>query len=480
MYRFLKVTGITLLSMCLMGANTDELKLPNLGESSTSLFSSEKEYQIGRAWLRIFRSRAPTSDDPLLSDYLENLIYRLATHSQLEDRRIDIVIVRNETLNAFAVPGGVMGIHDGLLAYAQSEDELATVLAHELAHLSQRHFSRGVEQQKRQTPLALAGMLAGLLLIATTGGDAGMAAITASQAASMQSRLRFSRGNEQEADRIGMLTMVSAGMDPHAAPVMFERMLKATRYSGNNVPEFLLTHPITENRISDTRNRARRYVKTMGTDNIEYHLMRARVRLLQEDSPQIAIQRFRTALSGETVYPQAERYGLVLALTEARQLDEARKELLPLLATNPESITYIIADAKIDIADGHAKQAADKLAKKLKLAPDNYPLSMTYAEALLKSRQAHIAEEVLISLSKSKPKEPAVWYQLAETQGLAGNIPGLHQSRAEYYILNGVMDKASQQLQYALKLKQGSFAETETIKQRLIDIEAMKQMMENL
>jgi len=436
LYRFLKVTGITLLSMCLMGANTDELKLPNLGESSTSLFSSEKEYQIGRAWLRIFRSRAPTSDDPLLSDYLENLIYRLATHSQLEDRRIDIVIVRNETLNAFAVPGGVMGIHDGLLAYAQSEDELATVLAHELAHLSQRHFSRGVEQQKLQTPLALAGMLAGLLLIATTGGDAGMAAITASQAASMQSRLRFSRGNEQEADRIGMLTMVSAGMDPHAAPVMFERMLKAARYSGNNVPEFLLTHPITENRISDTRNRARRYVKTMGTDNIEYHLMRARVRLLQEDSPQIAIQRFRTALSGETVYPQAERYGLVLALTEARQLDEARKELLPLLATNPESITYIIA--------------------------------------------AHIAEEVLISLSKSKPKEPAVWYQLAETQGLAGNIPGLHQSRAEYYILNGVMDKASQQLQYALKLKQGSFAETETIKQRLIDIEAMKQMMENL
>ncbi len=480
MYRFLKIVGVTLLSISLMGANTDELKLPKLGETSTSLFSTEKEYQIGRAWLRIFRSRAPTSEDPLLSDYLENLIYNLATHSQLEDRRLDIVVVNHKALNAFAVPGGVVGIHDGLLAYAQSEDELATVLAHELAHLSQRHFSRGVEQQKRQTPLALAGMLAGLLLIATTGGDAGMAAITASQAASMQSQLRFSRGNEQEADRIGMLTMVSAGMDPHAAPSMFERMLKATRYSGNNVPEFLLTHPITENRISDTRNRARRYTKTMGTDNIEYHLMRARVRVLQEDSPQIAIQRFRTALSGDTVFPEAERYGLVLALTESGQLSDARKELEPLLAASPESITYVIAEAKINIAHGRAKQAANKLSAKLKLAPNNYPLSMTYAEALLKSRQSHIAEEVLISLSKSKSKEPAVWYQLAETQGLAGNISGLHQSRAEYYILNGVMDKASQQLQYALKLTEKNFAEAETIKQRLLDIEVMKQMMEDL
>ena len=463
-----------------MGANTDELKLPNLGETSTSIFSSEKEYQLGRAWLRIFRSRAPTSDDPLLVDYLENLIYRLATHSQLEDRRLDIVVVRNQTLNAFAVPGGVIGVHDGLLAYAQSEDELATVLAHELAHLSQRHFSRGIEQQKRQTPLALAGMLAGLLLIATTGSDAGMAAITASQAASRQSQLRFSRGNEQEADRIGMLTMVSAGMDPHAAPAMFERMLKATRYNSHNVPEFLLSHPISENRISDTRNRARRYTKTMGTENIEYHLMRTRVRVLQEKSPHIAIQRFRTALSGDTLFPEAERYGLVLALTESRQLNLAREALEPLLATNPESITYIVAEAEINIADGRSKMAVKKLSEKLRLAPNNYPLSMIYAEALLKSRQAHIAEEVLVSLSKSRPNSPSVWYQLAETQGLAGNISGLHRSRAEYYILNGIIDKANQQLQYALKLTKNNFAEAETIKQRLIDIEVIKNMMEKL
>lgn len=480
MHPYLKFLIALFLPVFLMGVNTDELKLPNLGETSTSLFSAEKEYQIGRAWLRIFRSRAPTSDDPLLSDYLENLIYRLATHSQLEDRRLDIVIVNNETINAFAVPGGVIGIHDGLLAYAESEDELATVLAHELAHLSQRHFSRGVEQQKRQTPLALAGLIAGLVLIATTGSDAGMAVISASQAASIQSQLRFNRSNEQEADRIGMLTMVSAGMDPHAAPAMFERMLKATRYNSRNVPEFLLTHPVTESRISDTRNRARRYAKTMGTDNIEYQLMRARVKMLQENSPQLAVQRFRSALASDVAFPDAERYGLVLALTASRKLEEARRELKSLLAVNPDNIAYIVAEANIDIEDDRAKQAAEKLARKLQLTPGNYPLSMIYAEALLKSRQAHIAEEVLLSISKRKPTEPAVWYQLAETQGLVGNILGLHQSRAEYFMLNGLMDKASQQLKYALNLTKNNFSETEKIKQRLIDIEAMKGILENL
>ena len=239
-------------------AHPEELKLPNLGESSTSLFSPEQEYKLGRAWLRMFRSQVPTMEDPMVHDYLESLLYTLVTHSELQDRRIELVVVDNPVLNAFAVPGGVIGIHTGLMLYAQSEDELATVLAHEIAHLSQRHFSRGVEQQKKQQPLTLAGMLAGLVLIATTGGSAGLAALSASQAAAIESQMRFSRSSEQEADRIGMQTLVAADMDPHAAPAMFERMLAATRYSGGSrTPEFLRTHPLSESRIADTRNRAR-------------------------------------------------------------------------------------------------------------------------------------------------------------------------------------------------------------------------------
>ena len=166
-------------------AAVEDLKLPNLGESSTSLFSAEYEYQLGRAWLRIFRGQVPTVNDPLLFDYLEGLVFRLVNHSQLKDRRVDLVIVDNPTINAFAVPGGVIGVHNGLLLYAQSEDELATVLAHEIAHLSQRHFSRRVEFAKKQQPLTLATMLASFVLMAAAGGDAGLAALSAAQAASL-------------------------------------------------------------------------------------------------------------------------------------------------------------------------------------------------------------------------------------------------------------------------------------------------------
>ena len=198
---------VLLLSMILAigsPARAQELKLPNLGESSTSMFSAEFEYQLGRAWLRIFRSQVPTVDDPLLHDYLEHLIYLLVTHSQLEDRRVEVVIVDSPQINAFAVPGGVIGINNGLLLYAQTEDELVTVLSHEIAHLSQRHFSRGVEFQQRNQPLALAAMLASFVLMVTVGGDAGMAGLAATQAAAQDSALRYSRTNEQEADRVGM------------------------------------------------------------------------------------------------------------------------------------------------------------------------------------------------------------------------------------------------------------------------------------
>ena len=258
-------------------AQTDELKLPNLGESSTRMFSAEFEHQLGQTWLRIFRSQAPTVNDPLMFEYLENLIYGLVTHSKLEDRRVDLVVVDNPTINAFAVPGGVIGVHNGLLLYAQTEDELGTVLAHEIAHLSQRHFSRGVEFQKNQAPINLAAMLAGLVIMATAGGDAGLAALTSAQALAQDSALRYSRSNEQEADRVGMQTMVDAGLDPHAAPAMFERMMQASRYSGGNrIPEFLRTHPLSENRIADTRNRARQHPKTIRPVNLDYQLMRAR------------------------------------------------------------------------------------------------------------------------------------------------------------------------------------------------------------
>lgn len=472
--------ALSLLAAAGAAANTEELKLPDLGESSTSLFSSEYEHQLGRAWLRVFRSQAPTVDDPLMLDYLENLTYQLATHSQLEDRRIELVIVDNPAINAFAVPGGVIGVHNGLLLYAQTEDELATVLSHELAHLSQRHFSRGVEFQQKQQPLTLAAMLASLVLMATAGGDAGMAALSATQAAAQDSALRYSRSNEQEADRVGMQTMVDAGMDPHAAPAMFERMLQASRYSNaSHIPEFLRSHPLSESRIADTRNRARQYPRQIRHTSLDYQLMRARAVMQLADTPEQAVERFRGELDGSPRSREAATYGLVLALTAAGRPDEASLRLDDIWSGDRNRIEYIIADAEIDMARNAPASAAKKLAEQLAVSPGNHPLTMAYANALMQSQQSHIAEQVLVEQSKRRPNDPGLWYLLAEVQGLSGNIAGLHQSRAEYFILNGILDEAQRQLEYALKLTQGDHYSTSRIKERLRYVAELREQMES-
>ena len=480
--RFALVFSLSSILSLVSSASTEELKLPNLGESSTSMFSSEFEYQLGRAWLSVFRSQVPTVEDPLLFDYLENLIYKLVTHSKLEDRRIDLVIVDNPTINAFAVPGGVIGIHNGLLLWAESEDELATVLAHEIAHLSQRHFSRGVEYQQKLQPLTLAAMLASFVLMATAGGDTGMAALSATQAAAQDSALRYSRANEQEADRIGMQTIVDADMDPHAAPAMFERMLHATRYATNSeqMPEFLRSHPLSENRVADTRNRARKYPKKISEPALDYQLMRARVVIQLADTPEQAVARFRGELEATPRSREAAIYGLVLALTNAGRADEASLELDTIWSKSPDRLEYIIADAEIDMARNRPDQAAKKLAQRLQLSPGNHPLTMSYATALMKNQQPHIAEEVLLAQSKRRHNDPGLWYLLAEVQGLSGNIVGLHQSRAEYFILNGALDEAKKQLTYALKLTRDDFPASAKINQRLEDVARMQEQMEEL
>ena len=474
---------VMLLSLLLISSgapsSAQELKLPNLGESSTSMFSAEFEHQLGRNWLRFFRSQVPTVDDPLLHEYLEHLIYLLVSHSKLEDRRVEVVVVDSPQINAFAVPGGVIGINNGLLLYAQTEDELVTVLSHEIAHLSQRHFSRGVEFRQQNQPLTLAAMLASFVLMATAGADVGMAAMSATQAAAESSALRYSRTNEQEADRVGMQTLVEAGFDPHAAPTMFERMMQASRYSSTDrMPEFLRTHPLSENRIADTRNRARQHPKQEPSMSLDYQLMRARVANQLATSPEEAVQTFRGELDGTPRSTEAATYGLVLALTSAGKPAEAGLELDGIWSRNPDRVEYIIADAEIDMARNQPNKAVDKLAARLKVTPGNHPLTMAYANALLMDQKPHIAEQVLVAQSKIKPNDPGLWYLLAEVQGLSGNISGLHQSRAEYFILNGNLDAAETQLSYALKLTRGDYPTNAKINQRLADIAEIRAQMD--
>jgi len=326
----------------------------------------------------------------------------------------------------------------------------------------------------------MAGLLAGLVLAATTGSDAGIAAITATQAAGLQNQLRFSRQNEQEADRIGMQTMVRAGMDPNAAANMFVEMNKLQRYAGQRPPEFLLTHPITESRISDARNRARQFPRKMLTASTDYQLMRARVALNFSSNTKEAIKTFESKLKSGEGYAEANQYGLVLALTKNGNFREAYTQLSPLIEKTPEKLAYQIAKAELDIATGKTDTAISDLKQLLAIAPNNHPLTMTLTDAYLKSNQPHLAAQLLNEHALVKSDDPNVWYLLAEAQGLSGDIVGVHQARAEFFILTGVLDRAHKQLSYALPLTKNNNVLTAKITERMNQILGIKAELQNL
>ena len=455
------------------------VRLPDLGGSNSSIFSTEFEHKLGRAWLKAFRSQVTTIADPLLLDYTENLLYKLASKSDLQDRRLELVIVENKAINAFAVPGGVVGVHDGLFLNADNEAQFAGVLAHEIAHLSQRHFSRSVEAQRNAGPMNMAALLAGVILAATAGADVGLAAITAGQAASLENQLRFSREHEKEADRIGMKTLANAGLDPNGIPNMFEIMNQRLRYMENKPPEFLLTHPLTENRISDSRNRAREYPRRVFPDNLDFQLMKMRVAQSYASSPQEFIRGLERG-SNQASMAEASLYGLALAYTDMRRYDKAWQAISELREADPNRIAYVEAAAEILSQQKRYREAEALLNRNLRISPRNYPLSMKYAEVMLKAGQTKDAEEALDRMAKLRPNDPYVWYQLAEARGLNGNIFGVHLARVEYFILKGYLTDAQKQLGYAYNMTSSDPISRARVKRKMIEVQEMKQDLKNL
>lgn len=454
--------------------------LPMLGDSASAQVSLQQEHELGRTWLKALRSQTQELDDPLLYDYLEHLLYRLAEHSQLQDRRLELVVVKNPDLNAFAVPGGVVGVNAGLFLYARNEQELASVLAHELAHLSQRHYSRAVEAAQRNAIPNMLALLGSVIIAATAGGDAGIAAISATQAAALDQQLRFSRSREQEADRVGFQTLVNAGIDPRAMASMFERMLAAKRLSGSQPPEFLLTHPITESRVADARGRAEQLtsINFLDQNDLEYQLMRNRIKLAFSASPSHAVQQFNTELQqANPANKSAARYGLALAYAKAGQSQQARQTLQPLLDAEPNRISYIVAYAEINNSAEDQIKVETLLRKQLALNPDNYPLSMALADNLRQQGKYELAQGLLDKLSKQHPQRPNLWLALAETYGLNQNRVGTHLATAEYAVLTGNMDEALKQLDYALLKSDKNFLLTTRVEQRKADIQKIQEQL---
>ena len=429
--------------------------LPSLGDSSSSIVSPEQEHRLGRAWLSVLRGQIDQLSDPQLKDYVETSVYRLAETSQLEDRRLEFVLLNSPQINAFAAPGGIVGVNGGLLLHAQTEGEYASVMAHELAHLSQRHFARGIEAQQRMQVPVMAAMLAGIVAAGAGAGDAGIATIMGAQAAAIQEQRRFSRQNEQEADRIGILNLEKAGYDPRSMPSMFERLMRQYRYD-SKPPEFLLTHPVTESRIADTRNRAEQYPAKGVEDSLRYQLMRARTQLIFEETPGIAAKRFRDMLDSNPKL-DAARYGLAIAQIKSGRLNEARSGLDELLAKTPNEIIYNLAMIDLDVTANRLDAAHQRVERMRGLYPDSYPLEQARIDLMLKQGQNKEAEVALDQLLKQRSNDPDVWYQVAEVRGMTRNIIGLHQARAEFFALVGDYDQALEQLDLAKRRASSNF-----------------------
>lgn len=454
-------------------ATAEELQIPDLGDAGGGMLSPADEYELGQKVLRIYRSNLPISSDPYYEVYLEGLLQKLVTYSAVKDRRLELLVIQDKNLNAFAAPGGIVGVNTGTFLIAQTESQLASILAHELAHLSQRHFIRTQQKQAKANMAGLVGLVGGIILGATVGPDAGMAAISATQAGVLDARLRFSRDMEQEADRIGMETLVTAGYPASAMPEMFEVMQSNARFR-TKPPEFLLTHPLTENRIADSRSRAERYPKRPPSADVEFQIAKARAILEIEESPQFAVKRFSEELKGTTLSSLTARYGLLMALIHSNQPERAQAVLVELQKDYPNLHPLMVAQADIAAKQNQPGQAVEILQNALKTNPNNQLFTIRLAELLMENSRYADCEKLLVNYVKVKPKNAYSWYLLAEVHGLAGHILDVHKARAEYFILHGIYDKAEIQLRNALKLVGNDFQGRARIEQRLIDVKNMQ------
>lgn len=428
--------------------------LPSLGDRISGTVSIEQEYAIGQQFLASIRRGAPTISDPLLNTYLENVTYKLASRSQLQDHRLSFVIIDSEELNAFAAPGGIIGVNTGLFLNAQNESEFASVMAHEIAHVSQRHFARGIDEAQSGRIPQMAALLASVAVMATSDSGHGAAALAAVQGRALENQLRFSRSNEAEADRVGQDTLFNAGFDPEGMSSLFERLIAINRF-GRRPPEFLLSHPVTESRIADARSREFRYPERSYQENMEYQIVRARVVGHYAEDKEALVAEMRRALanSRDGFARDANRYGLAIAQWEAENYAGASATLAPLLAKDPNRISYVVTQAEILTKQNEPGQAREYLTRHLQINPNNHALTIAFVESLLEARNYSEAADVLQRHAILRPNDHHVWALLAETQGQAGNISEVHQARAEYFRLLGDFRNARQQLQFALRIE---------------------------
>ena len=460
---------IVVVLVCLNLSITSAAPLPDMGSSAGALMTLEDERQLGKEFMRSVRYQLKLIEDPILDEYIQNLGQRLASHLDHVDHHYTFFIVDDDTINAFAGPGGYIGVHSGLIHAAKTEDELASVMAHEIAHVSQRHLVRSFEQQSNLAIPAMAAIFAAILL-GKSDADVSEALIASTMAGSIQSRLNFSRSHEKEADNVGIELMAKSDYDPRYMAVFFETLLAKNRYTEANLPEFILTHPLTASRVAEAKNRAESYRKPSHHEfSIAFGLMKTRLRALQiGDQPRKQNVAIQTSDDSSVI----GRYRRTTQLMQMGKFDAAQKILSQLRKDDDERILYIITAAEIESAAGRHDRAVHELQNALRNFPANRPLTEMYAKELLAQGRAADALSVLQAHINRGYQNEVIFKLYAQSAKQAGQLSKAYEALADYHLLRGELHTALEHLERALEISKGDTLRTLELASR---VEKLKQ-----
>ena len=449
--------------------------LPDLGEVGTGSLSVQEENRLGQRIMESIRADAAYLEDAEINYWLQSLGKRLVAASDKAGAPFEFFVVSDASINAFALPGGHIGVHTGLIDAVRNESELAGVLSHEIAHVSQRHIAQSIGRRNDTTLMMLAAVVAAALA-ARSNPDLTQAAIASAQAGAIQSELGYSRAFEREADRIGINILERAGFDVRGMVSFFERLQQTTRlYESKNLPAYLRTHPLTQERIADMANRVAQMSPREHADSADFRFARAKLRAAQ-GLPSDAAAHFRAELNKDP-NNAALRYGLAQALYLGGRHDEAWAALAPLRETQTASASHFLDElaARIELARKHPAQALAIAEAVLARTPDNRPLACTQIDALLQDGQSKRAEELARAATARAPQEAQFWTRLARANQALNKPAAMHRAQAEVYALKGALPQAIEQLELARKTGNGDFYEQSSIDARLRELKQSDQ-----
>ncbi len=466
-------------SAAAVSAQDNKNKLPEIGTSAVSTLSLDKEKIYGDAMMRSIRASQPIIQDPVLTEYINHLGNSLVINANDVHYQFEFFILNNPELNAFAFFGGHIGTHSGLITMADNESELASVLAHEISHVTQRHLARKMEAQSRSAPLSAAGMISGILL-SLIHPEAGFAVLNTAMAAGQQASINYTRTNEKEADRVGMNLLVNSGFDPNGAPDFFRKMASRYRYS-SKPPAMLLTHPMPESRISDARNRAQSMPKLLLPPSLDFELAKVRLRARYEGNPKDNIVNFKDEIKKQKYQLlAAAQYGLAMSYFENKQFMEAYKTLSPLLDKNPRNLFYVDLMSDVYVELDKTDNALGMLKHIYSTMPNNQVVTLNYANVAMKAEQYDLATQLLqdfIILNKDNFLAHDLLTQVYEKQK---DMKNMHQSKAEVFALLGIYPKAIDELQTAINFTKKNSISQKRMKARILQFQEQENQLKRL